>query len=107
MKQNQKFTDFHLYPVHQSDIFGVIKKVVTEEIRGDYNVTPSFGITLTELARLLFKLSGKEVEIKFKSIVNLPISLTFNTSKLKETFGNFPLTGLEKGLKEYFAPITP
>ena len=96
-----------LYPVHQNDVFGVMKKVIIEEISGDYNVTPSFGITLTELARLLFKLIGKEVEIKFKPNVGPPVSLTFNTSKLKETFGDFPSISLEEGLKEYFAPITP
>lgn len=96
-----------LYPVHQNDFFGVIKRTILEEIRGDYNVTPSFGITLLELIGLLFELSGKKVEIKFKPAVNSPVSLIFNTSKFKETFGNFPLISLEEGLKEYFTPITP
>ena len=96
-----------LYPVHQNDLLSVIKKVISEEISRDYNITPSSGITLLELARLLFELSGRKVEIKYKPVVNHPISLTFNTSKLKTVFKNFPSVSLEKGIKEYFASIIP
>lgn len=96
-----------LYSVHQNDLLSIIKKVIIEEINGDYNVIPARGVTLLELARLLFLLSGKRVEIKFKPAIDPPILLTFDTSKLQAVFGNFPFTGLGKGIQEYFAPITP
>ncbi len=91
-----------LYSVHQNDLFSIVKKVILEEIEGDFNVTPSSGITLLELVRLLFELSGRKVEIKFKPVIDPPILLTFNTSKLRTTFKDFPSISLEEGLKEYF-----
>ncbi len=70
-------------------------------------MTPSSGTTMLELIKLLFELSGRKVEIKFKPAINSPVSLTFNTSKLHKTFGDSPLISLEEGFKEYFAPIIP
>lgn len=96
-----------LYSVHQNDLLSIIKKVILKEISGDYNVIPARGVTLLELAKLLFLLSGKKVEIKFKSAIDPPILLTFDTTKLWATFGNFPFTGLGKGLSDYFALIIP
>ncbi len=91
-----------LYLVHQNDLLEIVKKVIIEEINGDYNVAPNSGITLLELVRLLFELNGKKVEIKFKPARDLPVLLTFDTSKLQATFRNFPSVSLEEGLKEYF-----
>lgn len=96
-----------LYLVHQDDLLSIIKKVILKEISGDYNITTDSGITLLEIARLLFELSGRKVEIKFKRAADSPILLTFNASKLRATFGNFPSISLEEGLKEYFASIIP
>ena len=96
-----------LYCVHQNDLFKVVKKVILKGMNGDYNVTPSNGITLLKLAKLLFKLSGRKVAIKFKPAIDPPILLTFDTSKLQADFGKFPLTGLDNGVKKYFAPTTP
>lgn len=96
-----------LYPVHQNDLLSIVKRIILEGITGDYNIIPSNGITLLELIKLLFKLSNRKVEIKFESPIDPPILLTFDTSKLKTTFDNFPSVGLEEGLKEYFTPIIP
>lgn len=95
------------YCVHQNDLLEIVIKVISEELEGDYNVIPSSGITLLELAELLFELSGRRVEIKFKPAVYQPILLSFNNSKLQAVFGKFPFTSLKEGVKEYFAPIIP
>ena len=96
------------YCVHQNDLLEIVKRVIGEEIGGDYNVIPSSGITLLELAQLLFELSGRRVEIKFKPAVYPPILLTFNTSKFRAIFGKFPFISLQEGIKEYFTmPIIP
>lgn len=94
-----------LYCVHKNDLFSVVKRVVLEEIKGDYNVTPSNGIAMLELTELLFKLSGKTVEVKFKKAISSPILLTFNISKIRSAFGEFPFINLDEGLKDYFTII--
>lgn len=91
-----------LYCVHQNDFFSIIKKVILERIEGDYNITSSIGITTLELIESLFKIGGGKTEIKFKSIVDSPVLLTFDTSKLQSTFKDFPSVSLTEGLKEYF-----
>ena len=95
------------YCVHQNDLLKVMTRVISEEIRGDYNVIPSSGVTLLELAELLFELSGRKVEVKFKPAVYQPILLAFNNYKLQAVFGKFPFISLEEGVKKYFAPIIP
>lgn len=88
--------------VHKVDLYQIIKIVIDHSKVGDYNVvSDENGITLLNLAELMFRICGRRVGIEFKPTEKIPINLSFNTSKFRTCFPDIKFLKLEDGLQEY------
>lgn len=91
-----------LFWAHKMDLHNIVKSAVTGLKQGDYNVVANpEGISLIELAELVFQICGRRTGIKFISSAKSPINLRFDTSKFKLNFPEIKFTPLASGLKEY------
>jgi len=94
-----------IFWVHKMDLYRIIKSVIDNSKYGDYNiVADESGITLLDLAKLMFKICGRRVGIKFKPSEKVPVNLNFNIAKLKICFPEIKFIKLDDGLKDYFIP---
>ncbi len=94
---------YMLFPIHRRDLCEVIKSAVLEVKTGDFNAIPDAGVSLLELARLMFALAGREAAISFQLADRMPIKYSFDNSKFKTAFAGFEFTKLEDGIKECLA----
>jgi len=91
-----------LFWAHKMDLYRIVQSVIAGRKFGDYNiVAEGNGISLSELAELMFRVCGCETKIKFIPSAKNPINLRFDTSKLKFCFPEIGFIRLEDGLKEY------
>mgnify|MGYP001614319571 FL=1 len=90
-----------IFWVHQMDLYQVIKSVIDDSKLGDYNiVSDEKGISLLDLAKFMFKICGRRVDIKFNPTEKIPINLNFDTSKFRVCFPEVEFLGLEDGLQD-------
>ncbi len=91
-----------LFLAHKMDLYDIIKSVVMGLRQGSYNVVSNpEGISLLELAELVFKICGRRTGIKFIPSAKNPINLRFDTSKFRFNFPEIKFIPLISGLNEY------
>jgi nucleoside-diphosphate-sugar epimerase len=88
--------------LHKLDAWRAVRLIVDGFKTGDYNIiSDGNGISLEELAELVFKTCCVRTGIKLVSGTKVSSSLKFDLSKFKANFPGFEFTELEEGIKDY------
>lgn len=91
-----------LFWVHKLDLFRIISSIIKDSKVGDYNiVSDDNGVSLVDLAEIVFKACKIRTGIKFVPSAKVSPSLKFDTSKFSADFPGFEFTRLEDGIKDY------
>ncbi len=77
--------------------------LVRNEKNGVFNIGTGKAVTITDLAKTVLKISGKELGINYLPARRGDIAHSFaDTSKACAAFGYSPRVVLEEGLRDYF-----
>lgn len=88
--------------LHKLDAWRAVRSIVDDFKTGDYNIiSDGNGISLEELAGLVFRACRARTEIKIAPNAKVSPSLRFDLSKFKANFPEFEFTRLEEGIKDY------
>lgn len=93
LRQNRRFSYLFV-----EDLFPILEYFIENDVKyKSYNVAPDEKIELLELAKLVTKISGKNIDIKVAN-EGYGFDYTGNNSRLKNEIGNIKFTKMEESV---------